>query len=130
MKHFLARFMIEFGLLSSVFDMLTFAGLVFVFHAGEGLFRTAWFVESLLTELLVALVVRTRRRFYASRPGRILLWTSVVLVVVAFAIPFLPLAGWLGFVPLPLLPSVAVIVTAGLYIVAAEALKKRFYRDG
>ena len=67
---FLGRFMIEFGLLSSVFDFLTFGLLLWVFAAGPEIFRTGWFVESLLTELVIALVVRTRRPFWRSRPGQ------------------------------------------------------------
>ena len=65
--------MVTFGLLSSVFDLLTFAVLLGVFRATPETFRTGWFVESLLTELVIALVVRTRRPFFRSRPGRLLL---------------------------------------------------------
>ena len=67
---FIGRFMLEFGAVSSVFDFLTFGALLLVFHAAPDLFRTGWFVESLLTELVIALVVRTRRPFFRSRPGR------------------------------------------------------------
>ena len=66
---FIGRFMLEFGAVSSVFDFLTFGALLLVFHAAPDLFRTGWFVESLLTELVIALVVRTRRPFYRSRPA-------------------------------------------------------------
>ena len=68
---FIGRFMVEFGLLSSVFDFLTFGVLLLASsRAAPELFRTGWFVESLLTELVIALVVRTRRPFFRSRPGR------------------------------------------------------------
>ena len=70
---FIVRYMIEFGILSSAFDILTFGVLLVVFQAHPALFRTGWFVESLLTELLIALVVRTRRPFFRSRPGAVLL---------------------------------------------------------
>ena len=125
---FIRRFMIEFGALSSLFDMLTFGLLLGVFSASAELFRTGWFVESLLTELVVALVVRTRRRFYRSRPGRVLLLTTLVLVPGAFLIPFLPGAELLGFVPMPAgLMAALVLITAG-YVVATEWLKDSFYR--
>src|SRR5262249_36591271 len=65
---FIGRFMVEFGVLSSAYDLITFVILLTVFHATPEIFRTGWFVESLLTELLIALVVRTRRPFYRSRP--------------------------------------------------------------
>jgi len=125
---FISRFMIEFGILSSAFDFLTFLMLLAVFDASADTFRTAWFIESLLTELVVALVVRTRRRFYRSRPGEVLLWTTVVLAALTFAVPFLPFAGAVGFVPLPfdLLATLCAITL--LYLVATEFGKNWFYR--
>ena len=125
---FIRRFMIEFGVLSSAFDLLTFGMLLGAFNASAELFRTGWFVESLLTELVVALVVRTRRRFYLSRPGRVLLVSTLVLVPAAFVIPWLPGAALLGFVPMPLpLMAALVAITAG-YVMATEWLKASFFR--
>lgn len=125
---FIGRFMIEFGLLSSLFDMATFALLLWGFSAAVETFQTAWFVESLLTELVVALVVRTWRPLHRSRPGRVLLWSSVGLVVFAFVIPFLPGVQVLGFVPLPpsMLAAIAAVTLA--YVAATEALKRWFHR--
>src|SRR6185295_14209509 len=97
----LGAFMVQFGILSSVFDIVTFVVLLGPFAARPELFRTAWFVESLLTELAVALVVRTRRPFYRSRPGTLLWVTTAAVVALAVAIPYVPGAGGLGFVPLP-----------------------------
>ena len=107
---FIGRFMVEFGVLSSVFDILTFGVLLCVFRAPRRSFRTAWFVESLLTELVIALVVRTRRPFFRSRPGTLLLVSTVALIVVTFVIPYLPLVSAIGFVPLP--PSLVVALCA------------------
>lgn len=73
---FIAWLMIEFGLLSSVFDTLTFVTLLAVFHAGPTLFRTGWFVESLLTDSAIALIAPTRRPFFLSPPGGLLLWAN------------------------------------------------------
>lgn len=125
---FVGRFMVEFGVLSSLFDLMTFAVLLGAFAAGPELFRTAWFVESLLTELVIALVVRTRRRFFRSRPGALLLGSTLLLIPFSFALPWLPFAGLLGFVPLPaaMLPVLAGITA--LYVAAAEATKSWFYR--
>jgi Mg2+-importing ATPase len=124
---FIGRYMIEFGALSSVFDFLTFGTLLIVFRAAPDLFRTGWFVESLLTELVVALVIRTRRPFYESRPGTLLLASTAVLVAVALATPYVPFAGVFGFVPLPgiVLGTLAVITL--LYVVATELQKRWFY---
>jgi Mg2+-importing ATPase len=122
------RFMLEFGLLSSVFDCLTFAVLLFGFRAPPEEFRTGWFVQSLLTELVIALVVRTRRVFYRSRPGRVLWVSTLVLGVLGLAIPYLPGVAMLGFTPLPIDLLLAVLSITGLYVVAAELLKRWFYR--
>ncbi|HEX6086935.1 MAG TPA: magnesium-translocating P-type ATPase [Thermoanaerobaculia bacterium] len=127
---FIARFMIEFGILSSLFDLLTFAMLLFVFRTRAASFRTAWFVESLLTELVIALVVRTRRPFLRSRPGRLLLYSTVVLIGIAFALPYLPFVGVLGFVPLPPRITIAVAAITVAYVAAAEMTKSWFYRHG
>jgi Mg2+-importing ATPase len=91
------------------------------------LFRTAWFVESLLTELVIALVVRTGRPFYRSRPGRVLLGSTGALVVVAFVTPFLPLADLFGFVPLPGGLIVAITGITVAYVGATELTKQRLY---
>jgi Mg2+-importing ATPase len=125
---FLGRFMLEFGVLSSVFDFVTFGALLLMFRVGPELFRTGWFVESLLTQLTIALVVRTRRPFFHSQPGRVLLWSTMALVVLTLAIPYVPLGGVFGFRRLPgeVLATVSAITI--LYIVAAEGTKSWFYR--
>ena len=123
------RFMIVFGLISSVFDLLTFATLLLVFHANEATFQTTWFIISLLTELAVVLVLRTHRPAFRSRPSRVLLWATVVVSVVALAIPFLgPLTSAFGFVPLSVLEMVSVLIIVAGYIVATEGAKAWFYR--
>jgi Mg2+-importing ATPase len=127
---FIGRFMIEFGLLSSVFDLLTFGALLWLFNTSVEAFRTAWFVESLLTELVIALVVRTRRPFFRSRPGRVLLVSTLGLIVLAPAIPYLPFVDSLGFVPIPLPLTAAVLAITACYVLAAEATKHWFYRAG
>jgi Mg2+-importing ATPase len=126
---FIGRFMVEFGAVSSLFDFLTFGALLLVFRAAPAVFRTGWFVESLLTELAIALVVRTRRPFFRSRPGRVLLWSTVAVIALTFAIPYLPFIGVFGFVPLPAVLIVTVLAITALYVVATEITKRRFYRD-
>jgi Mg2+-importing ATPase len=121
---FIGTFMIEFGALSSLFDVATFALLLVPFAAGPALFRTGWFVESLLTELAIALVVRTARPLHRSRPGRVLLAITLALVPVTVAIPYLPIAGMLGFVPLPGSLLAALLAITAAYVAAAELLKR------
>jgi len=124
---FIARFMTEFGLLSSAFDLLTFFVLLSVYHTAVAEFRTAWFVESLLTELVVALVVRTRRLFFRSRPGNLLLYSTIALIAISYVIPYIPFAGVLGFVPLPLSLMGTITLITIAYVAATELLKKWFY---
>jgi Mg2+-importing ATPase len=118
------KFMLVFGLISSAFDLLTFAALLYVFHAGEAEFQTTWFVISLLTELAVVLVLRTRRPMWRSRPSRTLLSTTVLVILVALAIPFLGrFVAPFGFVPLTPSMMAAIIVIVLAYIAATEAAK-------
>jgi Mg2+-importing ATPase len=123
------RFMIVFGLISTVFDLLTFYVLLRVFGATESVFQTAWFVVSLLTELAVVLVLRTHGPALSSAPGRLLLWTTVAVAVLAVAVPYIgPFARVFGFVALPWpLLAAALAIVAG-YILATETAKRRFYR--
>ena len=123
------KFMLVFGLVSSFFDLVTFATLLLVFHATEAAFQTSWFVISVLTELAVVLVLRTHRSAFRSRPSRLLLWSTLALAVAVLAIPFLgPLSALFGFVPLSLWEMASVVAIVGSYIVATEAAKVWFYR--
>lgn len=123
----IGRFMVAFGLLSSAFDILTFVVLLRIFVAAPPLFRTAWFVESLLTELVIALVVRTRRPFFRSRPGTLLLVSTAVLIVLTFVIPYLPFVSAIGFVPLPPALVSALCAITALYVLATEGAKRWFF---
>jgi Mg2+-importing ATPase len=123
------RFMIVFGLISSVFDLITFATLLFLLRVDESGFQTTWFVISLLTELAVVLILRTRRPCLRSTPGRLLLWTTVVTGIAAIGIPFLsPFASVFGFEDLSIQQLGAVLIIVGSYLAATEAAKLWFYR--
>jgi Mg2+-importing ATPase len=125
---FIGRYMLQFGMLSSLFDVLTFALLIEILHATPELFRTAWFVESLLTELVVCLIVRTQRPFMRSRPGGTLAITTFVVIAVALTLPYLPFAMVFGLVPLPPSLVATVVVITLLYAGATEVLKLWFFR--
>ncbi|VTU36332.1 Magnesium-transporting ATPase, P-type 1 [Variovorax sp. PBS-H4] len=125
---FIRDYMVLFGLVSSLFDFLTFGALLWLFHAAPEEFRTGWFIESLLTELVIALVVRTRGPFWHSRPGRLLLASTATMIVLALALPYLPFVSIFGFVPLPAPVVLAMIVLTLFYVAAAELAKRFFYR--
>jgi P-type Mg2+ transporter len=95
------NFALVLGPISSLYDFLTFFVLLRFFHAGEVLFHTGWFVESLATQTLVLMVIRTPRNPLTSRPSLPLVITTVAVVVVGLVLPYSPLAGVLGFAPLP-----------------------------
>jgi len=126
---FIRRFMIVFGVISATFDFLTFGVLLLVLHAKEAELRTGWFVESVVSSALIVLVVRTRRPFYRSRPGRPLLIATLVVVGLTLLLPYSPLSPLLGLVPLPPAFFVALGLIVLLYVVAAEAAKFAFYRS-
>ncbi len=125
---FIVRFMLTFGLVSSVFDYLTFGVLIFVLRANPEQFRTGWFVESVISAALIVLVVRTRRPFIKSRPGRYLLITTLSVAAAALVLPFTPIARPLGFTSLPPFVLFLMLVIVSLYILAAEIAKAVFYR--
>jgi Mg2+-importing ATPase len=128
---FIRRFMMVFGPLSSLFDLGTFAILLWGFDADADLFRTGWFVESLATQALVVFVIRTRRSpFTRSRPSVPLLLAAVGAVLVAALIPLTPLADDLGFVAPPprLYAVIAVLVLA--YLALIETAKRIFFATG
>lgn len=120
-------YMLRFGLLSSMFDLLTFGALLYLFQSTPQEFRTGWFLESLLTELVIALVVRTRRPFYRSRPGNWLLISTVLVIIVALLLPYLPWSPVFGFVPLPAPLLLSMIGLTLAYVLAVELAKKAFY---
>jgi Mg2+-importing ATPase len=125
---FIRRFMITFGLVSSIFDYLTFAVLLLVLHATTAEFRTGWFVESVVSAALIVLVIRTRRAFFQSRPSRALLATTLAVVAVTLVLPLTPIGSALGFVPLPLAFFLLLGVLVVGYMATAELAKRRFYR--
>jgi Mg2+-importing ATPase len=102
--------------------------LIVLFRATPEIFRTSWFIESLLTELVVALVMRTRRPFFRSRPGTLLLRSTLVLIVLALVIPYLPFASVFAFVALPGVLLGTIVFVTVLYVAATELQKQWFYR--
>jgi P-type Mg2+ transporter len=121
-------FMIVFGLISTVFDLLTFALLLYLFRATEPLFQTTWFVVSVLTELAALLVLRTRNPALASSPGTTLVVATAIVAAVALSIPHLDgLAAAFGFVALPLKMLAVIPIVVVAYVLTTEWAKLRFY---
>jgi len=122
------RFMIVFGLISSVFDLLTFGALRWIFRTDASTFQTVWFAISLLTELVVVLVLRTRRLSWKSRPSKLLIATTVAMTLVGLALPFTPGFDALFAFERPSWQLTAFsIALVGAYALATEMTKRLFY---
>ena len=120
------RFMITFGPISSVFDFLTFGLLLLVLRADEAAFHTGWFTESLATQVLVVLAIRTSRvPFWRSRPSPLLLAAVLAAVAAAILIPLSPIGPVIGFVVLPPLYWLLLAATVATYLVLVEIVKSR-----
>jgi Mg2+-importing ATPase len=121
-------FMFVFGLISTLFDFVTFFVLLHVFQAGETVFQSTWFVVSVLTELAVVLVLRTRGPAWMSRPSPLLLWSTVIVFLIALTLPYIGIVGSaFGFVPIPAYILVAGLVIVALYIAVTEVAKVYYF---
>ena len=120
------KFMFVFGPLSSIFDFVTFALLLRVFRAGEKLFHTGWFVESLATQVLVIFIIRTAHPL-RDPPHPALVASTLLAFAVAVALPYSPLAPWLGFVAVPaaLMGALALVTIA--YLLLVYVVKRWFF---
>jgi len=119
------RYMYLFGPVSAIFDFATFGTMIYVFHANVALFQTGWFVESLITEILVVFIIRTRRvPFFTSRPSWLLTTSCLAVVFVGLAIVFSPLAAFFGFTALPRLYFLILILFVAAYLIIVESLKR------
>jgi len=122
------KFMITFGLVSSVFDYLTFGLLLVVLHANEGQFRTGWFLESVISASIIVLIIRSRKPFFRSRPGKYLLIATLSIAAITLVFPFTPLGRIFGFSPLGLTTYLLLLLIVVVYIIAAEITKTIFYK--
>jgi Mg2+-importing ATPase len=122
------RFAFVIGPVSSLFDFATFFVLLRVFHADEKTFHTGWFVESLATQTLVILVIRTMGSPLRSRPSRALLASVCVVVATGCALPFTPLGRWLGFVPMPAAYFAFLVGATLTYLALVEVVKRLVVR--
>jgi Mg2+-importing ATPase len=125
------RFVLFIGPISSIFDYLTFFIMLTVFKAGNNpaLFHTGWFVESLFTQTLIIHVIRTNKiPFIQSRASWPLIASSLIIVAVGAWLTVSPLAGTLGFVPLPPLYWLLLAIMLPCYVVLTQLVKSWFYR--
>jgi P-type Mg2+ transporter len=125
---FIRNFMLVFGLLSSIFDYLTFGVLLLILHASVEEFRTGWFIESVISASMIVLVVRTRGSFLKSKPSRALLTATFLIAMVTILFPYTPFGTLFGFTPIPLQYLLTLLFIVVLYIISAEVAKRFFYK--
>lgn len=122
--HGLIRFAGVMGTLSSVFDFLTFGGLLYFFRASAAEFQTAWFMESMASQILVIFIIRTNGRPWQDRARTMLVASSLGALALALVLPFSPMAPWFGFTTLPISIGVSLAGLTSLYLICAEGLKR------
>ncbi len=126
---FIERFLLVLGPVSSLFDFLTFYALLSLFGAGEAMFQTGWFIESLATQTLVIFIIRTRGRPWKTRPHPLLAALSVGVVLVGVMIPLSPLGPLFGFVLPPAGFYVFLVIAVAAYLLLVEVVKRVYYRQ-
>jgi Mg2+-importing ATPase len=125
---FIRNFMIVFGILSSVFDYLTFGVLILIYKSPPILFRTGWFIESVISASLIVLVIRSRGPFFKSVPSKYLLISTLLIVGVTVILPFTLLGRLFGFESIPISVIIIMVAIVGLYLISGEVVKRIFYK--
>ena len=125
---FIRKFMLTFGLISSIFDYITFGVLIYIVHATNVQFRTGWFIESVVSASLIVLVIRSRQPFFKSVPGKYLSIATICVAIVAITIPYTPLSELLGFTSIPIWILIIIAIIVAVYILIAEVAKSWFYK--
>jgi Mg2+-importing ATPase len=123
----IAKFALFFGLISSIFDFVTISSLIYLLHAGPELFRTGWFIESVMSEILVTFSIRTRRKFYESRPSNLMIAASIIMASMTLVVVYSPLGLFLEFVKPPLWFLGLIFGILGCYFFLVEGLKHLFF---
>ncbi len=121
-------YMVTFGIHSSLFDVITFLTLYFLLKVKESEFQTGWFVESVLSELLIVFIIRTHKNFLKSTPSKYLLIFSIVALILTIGLPYLPFANDIGLTPLPMINLGAMLLIVATYILTADLLKIWFFK--
>ena len=121
-------YMVVFGVHSSLFDLITFMTLYFLLKVKESEFQTGWFIESVLSELLIVFIIRTHKNFFKSRPSKYLFILSSIALILTIGLPYSPFANDIGLTPLPMLNLGVMLLIVAAYILTADLLKVWFFK--
>jgi Mg2+-importing ATPase len=123
------RYMVIFGIHSSLFDVITFFTLLYILKVKESAFQTGWFIESVLTELFILFIIRTHKNFFKSKPSKYLYLLSIIGLIITLGLPYIPFfANEIGLVPLPLINLGVMLIIVAVYIFTADLLKVWFFK--
>lgn len=125
---FIKKFMIRFGLLSSVFDFLTFGILIYILKSNPEHFRSGWFLVAILTQFSALMILRSKKPFYKSKPSNLMFLITLIMLLIVFIIPYSPLGDILELPPIPIRTLTLLLMVVILYIIANEFMKRIFYR--
>ena len=125
---FIRNYMVIFGIHSSLFDIITFFTLLYVLKVKEATFQTAWFIESIVTELFILFIIRTHKNFFKSKPGKYLFLLSVIGLILTISLPYLPFANDIGLVALPFKYVATMLLIVFFYVITADILKVWFFK--
>ena len=126
---FIKKFMVVFGIISSLFDYLTFFVLISIFKSDERLFQTGWMLESVISAMVVMLIVRTARPVTKSKPSKKLIFAIICVSLCLIAIIYSPINSYLGLIALPIKVILSMFGISFIYALVAEILKKKFYKN-
>ncbi len=122
------KFMWSYGLLSSIFDFITFGILMLVFRADQAHFQAGWFIESIMTQIFVVYIIRTRLNpFKESKPSKPLIASTLLVITAALLVILLPIREIFRFGLLSPVQIGALVCVVAVYLCFAELIKRRFY---
>jgi len=124
----ISRFMISFGLISSIFDVITILTLSLITEGNIPLLQTAWFLESVMTEIFITFAIRTKKRFWKSRPSSLLIVSSIAAILLTLVLIYSPLSSLFKFEKLPINILMLIGGIILMYFLSVELYKKHFYR--
>jgi Mg2+-importing ATPase len=125
------RFMWSYGLLSSIFDFVTFGTLLLIFHTDQSVFQAGWFLESILTQVFVVYIIRTKLiPFKQSWPSPALIASTLLVVLVSFVVVISPIRFIFQFGGLSVIQILSLVMVVAVYLLFAQLIKKKFYGSG
>lgn len=126
----LKHFMLFMGPVSSIFDLVVFAALWFIFGVKEAAtFQTIWFTYSIVSNLIGMHIIRTAKiPFIQSNAHKMVYLSSILLILIGIIVPFTPLGALIGLVPIAIKYILLIFIVTFLYCILAMFAKKVYIK--